>query len=65
MTLARWGVLPEGVGRQEVAKVGLRVRKILKSSTDPVGTMLRHFHRFPPDMTGTLVEQGGCGAAGP
>jgi nucleotide-binding universal stress UspA family protein len=58
-TLARWGVLPEGVQRQEVAKTGLRVRKILKSSTDPVGTMLRHFHRFPPDMIVLATHQRG------
>jgi nucleotide-binding universal stress UspA family protein len=57
--LARWGVLPEGVQRQEVAKTGLRVRKILKSSTDPVGTMLRHFHRFPPDMIVLATHQRG------
>jgi nucleotide-binding universal stress UspA family protein len=56
-TLARWGVLPEGVGRQEVAKVGLRIRKILKSSTDPVETMLRHFGRFPPDLIVLATHQ--------
>jgi nucleotide-binding universal stress UspA family protein len=56
-TLARWGVLPEGVGRQEVAKVGLRVRKILKSSTDPVETMLGHFRRFPPDLIVLATNQ--------
>ncbi len=56
-TLTRWGVLPEGVGRQEVAKVGLQVRKILKSSTDPVETMLRHFQRFPPDLIVLATHQ--------
>ena len=56
-TLARWGVLPDGVGRQEVAKVGLRIRKILKSSTDPVETMLRHFRRFPPDLIVLATHQ--------
>jgi nucleotide-binding universal stress UspA family protein len=56
-TLARWGVLPEGVGREEVAKVGLRIRKILKSSTDPVETMLRHFRRFPPDLIVLATHQ--------
>jgi nucleotide-binding universal stress UspA family protein len=56
-TLARWGVLPEGVGREEVAKVGLRIRKILKSSTDPVETMLRHFGRFPPDLIVLATHQ--------
>jgi nucleotide-binding universal stress UspA family protein len=58
-TLARWGVLPEGIQRQEVAKTGLRVRKILKSSTDPVETMLRHFRRFPPDMIVLATHQRG------
>src|SRR5512133_2668430 len=58
-TLARWGVLPEGIQREEVAKTGLRVRKILKPSTDPVGAMLRHFHRFPPDMIVLATHQRG------
>lgn len=58
-TLARWGVLPEGVHREEVAKTGLRVRKILKPSTDPVRAMLRHFHRFPPDMIVLATHQRG------
>ncbi len=58
-TLARWGVLPEGVQRQEVGKTGLRVRKILKSSSDPVETMLRHFGRFPPDMIVLATHQRG------
>ncbi len=56
-TLARWDVLPEGIQRQEVAKTGLRVRKILKSSTDPVETMLRHFRRFPPDLIVLATHQ--------
>jgi nucleotide-binding universal stress UspA family protein len=58
-TLARWGVLPKGIQRQEVAKTGLRVRKILKSSTDPVGAMLRHFHRSRPDMIVLATHQRG------
>jgi nucleotide-binding universal stress UspA family protein len=49
-TLTRWGILPDRVARAEVSKTGLRVRKILGSGADPVGTMLRHFRRFPPDL---------------
>lgn len=56
-TLARWDVLPEGIRRQEVAKTGLRVRKILKSSSDPVQTMLHHFRRFPPDLIVLATHQ--------
>jgi hypothetical protein len=56
-TLARWGVLPKGIQRQEVAKTGLRVRKILKSSTDPWHA--RHFHRSRPDMIVLQLTRGG------
>ncbi|HXV83476.1 MAG TPA: universal stress protein [Candidatus Binatia bacterium] len=58
-TLARWGILPEGVRREEVAQTGLRVRKILKASIDPVETMLRHFRTFPPDMIVLATHQRG------
>jgi nucleotide-binding universal stress UspA family protein len=56
-TLSRWGILPEDIGRDEVAKVGLRIRKILKSGADPVGTMLRHFRRLPPDLIVLATHQ--------
>ena len=49
-TLRRWGILPEGVGRDEVAKAGVRIRKTLHSGADPVETMLRHFRKLPPDL---------------
>lgn len=56
-TLTRWGILPEGAQREEVIKTGLRVRKILRSSTDPLETMLRHFRRFPPDLIVLATHQ--------
>ena len=56
-TLTRWGILPEGVRRDEVAKAGLRIRKILTSGTDPVETMLRHFHRFQPHLIVLATHQ--------
>lgn len=56
-TLERWGVLPEGVRRQEVAKTGLRVRKILTAGEDPVATMLEHFRKFPPDLIVLATQQ--------
>jgi nucleotide-binding universal stress UspA family protein len=56
-TLARWGVLPEGIRRQDVAKTGLRVRKILRASADPVETMLRHFQKYPPDLIVLATHQ--------
>ena len=51
------GILPEGVRPSEVAKAGVRIRKILASSTDPVETMLRHFDRFPPDLVVLATHQ--------
>lgn len=56
-TLTRWGILPEGVRREEVAKTGLHIRKILASGTDPVETMLRHFRRFAPDLIVLATHQ--------
>ena len=57
LTLSRWGILPEGIGRDEVAKAGLRIRKALKSGADPVKTMLRHFRRLPPDLIVLATHQ--------
>jgi len=56
-TLARWGVLPKGTSPQDVAKTGLRVRKILKASADPVAAMLRHFRKYPPDLIVLATHQ--------
>ena len=58
-TLTRWGILPEGARRTEVSKAGLRIRKILASGADPVEAMLRHFHRFPPDLIVLATHQRG------
>jgi nucleotide-binding universal stress UspA family protein len=56
-TLARWNILPSGVRQEEVVKAGLRIRKILTSSADPVEGMLRHVHRFPPDLIVLATHQ--------
>ena len=56
-TLTRWGILPDGVRREEVAKVGLGIRKILASGSDPAETMLRHFRRFPPNLIVLATHQ--------
>jgi nucleotide-binding universal stress UspA family protein len=56
-TLTRWGILPEGVRPSEVAKAGVRIRKILAASADPVETMLRHFDKFPPDLIVLATRQ--------
>ena len=56
-TLARWSILPSGVRQEEVVKAGLCIRKILTSSADPIESMLRHFHRFPPDLIVLATHQ--------
>lgn len=56
-TLANWGILPPGVRREDVAKTGLRIRKILLSGSDPVATMLRHFRGYPPDLIVLATHQ--------
>jgi nucleotide-binding universal stress UspA family protein len=56
-TLARWGVLPDGVGPEEVAKVGLLVRKVLTPGSDPLQSMLRHFRKFRPDLIVLATHQ--------
>ena len=56
-TLSRWGILPEGVGRDEVAKAGLHIRKILQAGADPLKTMLRHFRKLPPDLIVLATHQ--------
>src|ERR671919_2423123 len=56
-TLARWSILPKDVRREEVAKAGLRIRKILTSGPDPVESMLRHLQRFPADLIVLATHQ--------
>jgi nucleotide-binding universal stress UspA family protein len=56
-TLARWGILPEGVRREDVGKTGLRVTKILASSADPVKSITRHLENYPPDLIVLATHQ--------
>lgn len=50
-TLARWGVLPEGIEAEAVDDaLGLSVRKIIKAGRDPVDVMLEHVRTFAPDL---------------
>lgn len=50
-TLARWGVLPEGVPTHAVGEtLGLSVRKVIKASDDPLDSILAHLRTFAPDL---------------
>jgi nucleotide-binding universal stress UspA family protein len=56
-TLARWGILPDGVGRSEVAKTGVLVRKVLITDSDPLSSIMRHFRNSPPDLIVLATHQ--------
>jgi nucleotide-binding universal stress UspA family protein len=50
-TLARWGVLPEGMAAEDVDDaLGFSVRKVIKAGGDPLGGMLAHVREFAPDL---------------
>lgn len=50
-TLARWGVLPEGIPAEAVGEaLGLSVRKVIKAGGDPLEPMLAHIRTFAPDL---------------
>ena len=56
-TLARWGVLPEGVSTDEIAKIGLKVSKIRGSGGDPVDSILRYLDRHPAELIVLATHQ--------
>jgi nucleotide-binding universal stress UspA family protein len=49
-TLERWKILPAGARVDEVAKTGLRVRKILHAESDPLDALARYCEKHPPDL---------------
>lgn len=49
-TLARWGVLPPGSSKSEVARLGLHIEKILAYHEDPTRSLEQHLKRHPADL---------------
>ena len=56
-TLARWGILPTEASREEVAKTGMDVKKIVLEGTDPVESMLQYCREHPPDLLVLATHQ--------
>jgi nucleotide-binding universal stress UspA family protein len=56
-TLARWDILPLTARSEEVAKAGLRVKKILNSASDPLEAMVRYCAEHPPDLLVLATHQ--------
>ena len=56
-TLARWDILPEGSSKDAIARVGLRVRKILASGADPVEFIAGYLEDKPADLVVLAAHQ--------
>jgi nucleotide-binding universal stress UspA family protein len=56
-TLARWDILPAGAKAEEVAKTGLRVKKILQAESDPLESLVRYCEKHPPDLLVLATRQ--------
>jgi nucleotide-binding universal stress UspA family protein len=56
-TLARWGVLPITARRDEVAKMGMDVKKLVLTGADPVESILEYCQQHPPDLLVLATHQ--------
>jgi nucleotide-binding universal stress UspA family protein len=56
-TLARWGILPVAATRDEVAKIGIRVKKLVERGSNPVGAILDYCGDYPPDLIVLATHQ--------
>ena len=56
-TLSRWNVLPADAAPEEVAKLGLRIKKVLNSENDPLAAMVRYCEDHPPDLLVLATHQ--------
>lgn len=50
LTLERWGLLPPGSKKEEVAQLGVRIMKFFVSTSDPVGAILTDVKRKEPNL---------------
>ena len=56
-TLARWNILPAQARPEEVAKAGLRVKKVLNAESDPLESLVRYCEKHPPDLLVLATRQ--------
>jgi len=58
--LERWGLLPPGSQRTDVAKLGIHVRKVIAVHRDPVRAVLKYLESKPTDLIvlGARQEEG-------
>lgn len=55
--LERWGVVPPGAHKHAVKKAGLNVKKVKKTSDEPIQSILRHVDRHRPDLIVLATRQ--------
>jgi nucleotide-binding universal stress UspA family protein len=55
--LERWGVVPPGAHKHAVKQAGLNVKKVKKTSDEPVQSILRHVDRHRPDLIVLATRQ--------
>ncbi len=48
--LARWGVLPEGSSKEDVAKLGVHIKRVRAVSGDTTGAILQHLTARPTEL---------------
>lgn len=56
-TLARWGVLPPGSSKTDVARLGLHIEKILAYKEEPARSLEHYLKRHPADLLVLATRQ--------
>jgi nucleotide-binding universal stress UspA family protein len=56
-TLERWRLIPMGSPRSVVAKLGITIKKVIASSSDPVKACLGFLEQHPEDLVVLAVHQ--------
>lgn len=56
-TLARWGILPQGSSKADVARLGLHIEKILAYHEEPTRSLEQHLKRHPADLLVLATRQ--------
>jgi nucleotide-binding universal stress UspA family protein len=56
-TLARWKMMAADARPEDVARLGLRVKKVLNAATDPLEAMVTYCEEHPPDLLVLATHQ--------
>lgn len=56
-TLARWRILPPEAPPEDLATLGVQVKKVLDSENDPLAAMVQYCENHPPDLLVLATHQ--------